>query len=98
MPVRLGRSPAPEAMVTILPQPRSAMAGATACTNQNALSTLARNMACQSVSSISVMVHFPASLDEMRIYWRDVGGHGSASDFDHLFDALLAAGLTVDGV
>jgi hypothetical protein len=44
------------------------------------------------------MVHFPASLDEMRIYWRGVGGYRSASDFDHLFDALLAAGLTVDGV
>ena len=44
------------------------------------------------------VVYFPASLDEMRIYWRGIGGYRNASDLYHLFDALLATGLRVDGV
>lgn len=49
-------------------------------------------------SARAELAYFPASLDEMRIYWRGVGGYRNASDLYHLFDALLAAGLTVDGV
>ncbi len=43
------------------------------------------------------MVTFPATLEEMRCYWRDVSGYRNPSDIEHLFDALLAAGLTTGG-
>ena len=44
------------------------------------------------------MVRFPENLDEMRVYWRDVGGYRNTSDHDHLFEKLLAAGLTAGDV
>jgi TolB-like protein/cytochrome c-type biogenesis protein CcmH/NrfG len=44
------------------------------------------------------MVRFPATMDDMRVYWQDISGYRRPSDFDHLFDMLLAAGLTVDDV
>ena len=42
------------------------------------------------------MVNFPATLEEMRSYWYDVSKYQVAADLENLFDALLAAGLTVD--
>ncbi len=42
------------------------------------------------------MVNFPTTLEEMRGYWQDVCKYRKSSDLEHLFDALLEAGLTVD--
>ena len=53
MPVRLGRSPAPEAMLTMRPNPPRFMCGATACEHQNAPCTLASNSTIQSCSPTS---------------------------------------------
>ncbi len=50
MPVRLGRSPAPEEMVTIRPAPRAFIPGASACAHHIAASTLAAKIARQSSS------------------------------------------------
>ena len=54
MPVRLGRRPAPDAMKTSRPCRWARIGTAAAWASQNALSTLARNRACQSASSTSV--------------------------------------------
>ena len=42
------------------------------------------------------MVRFPATLEAMRAYWQDVSGYRNLADLEHLLDALLAAGLSVD--
>jgi len=47
-------------------------------------------------SARAEMVNFPATMKEMRGYWHDVSAYCNSSDLDHLFDALLKAGLTVD--
>ena len=53
MPVRLGRKPAPEAIVTTRPEPARFKCGAAAWTRKKAESTLASNRARQSASDTS---------------------------------------------
>jgi hypothetical protein len=53
LPLRAGRKPAPEAMLTMRPYRAFFITGAHACDNQNAPLTLASKIACQSLSLIA---------------------------------------------